>query len=252
MNSTIFSQAQELFCPFLHLDILIFTEKLPFNRRSFPHSILVSGKMSPTHSILLLLTLSTFLPSHECTKILNPLVSSKHTCLSQPECPPTHFCNTDSYSDTSFTCVPLLRNGDQCNIHLDYKCQPNLYCSSKGSNGGPPRCQRGSERTERCEPNIQRSCAGFQYDACSQDTKTCIEANVGNLNDKCNSGGCKTSKGLYCHNFTCKKQQSAGGDCSKYWDSCDDSTYCENPLPLPHKANEKSSVCIKASHVGQK
>lgn len=208
--------------------------------------------MNRIHFLILFLTLGTSLPSHQCSKPSIRLITSKRTCLSQSECPPTHFCNTDSYSDTSFTCVPLLRKHDRCNIHVDYQCQPNLYCTSEGSNGGPARCQRGSERTEQCDPNIPRSCAGFPYDACSQDTKTCIEANVGKLNDKCITGECKKSLGLYCDSFTCKKKKSIGGDCSKYRDACDVSTYCDDPFPFPPKHNQNLSFCIKASHVGQK
>lgn len=199
-----------------------------------------------------LLSIVISLPGHQSSKISSRIITAKRICLSQSECPPTHYCNTDTYSISSFTCVPLLKRNDQCNIHLDYQCQRRFYCSDKGSKSGVRRCQQGSTRNESCDPNIQQSCAGFPYDTCSRDSKTCIQANVGRLDAKCKSGACSKSQRLYCNNLVCRKQHSLGGDCSKYPDSCDGSTYCDNPFLFTPKFMFQKAMCLKTSNVGQK
>lgn len=208
--------------------------------------------MKHIRPILVLLSIFISLPGFHSSEISSRIITGKRTCLSQSECHSSQYCNTDTFSKTSFTCVLLLKKNDRCNTYLDYQCQRQLHCSVKGSKGDVARCQPGSKRNEPCDPQIQNSCAGFPYDTCSRDSKTCIQASVGKMNEKCKSGGCNKGQELYCNNSVCRKQHSLGGDCSKYADSCDGSTYCHSPFLFAPKFVLQKAMCVKASDVGQK
>lgn len=250
MSTTIFIHHQPLLSP-RHRNILCRSTSVHkrYSKMKFQRETTMG-----IHFLVIILTIVPFLPFTQCSKYPPRLITSKQTCLSKGECPPTHFCNTDSDAAPPFTCVPYLRRDDKCNIHIEHQCQPNLYCTDSGTNGGPARCIRGSERGLPCDPSKQASCAGYPFDACALKTKICIEADVGDLKDDCSYGGCNKSKGLYCdiNNHRCEKQKSVGVHCSHFVDSCDDSTYCDNPFHLPLSSNRKSSICIKASRLGQK
>lgn len=202
---------------------------------------------------VILVTISLYLSIGRCSTIDKRIISAPDSCLSHAECPASDFCQTNTLSNTSFTCVSRFKKDDVCNSDIDYECESTLFCSSPSAgNNGRSRCRPRSVLGQPCLLSSFQSCAGLPSVVCSPNTKTCVEAEERNLDEDCTSTSCNQTEGLFCDGFTCNRKSTVGGYCEPYSDYCDDTSHCANPFTPSYNINYNTYMCLKSAVAGQK
>lgn len=179
-------------------------------------------------------------------------ITSPSACLSDIECPTTHYCSLRKVAP-AFSCLPRLSAGVKCRSSIT-ECKPGLHCGATRPSSDTKRCQKQKALGETCQPDDAFSC--LAPNVCHDKTNICVPDTFGLAGDSCEEYGnnyfatCKQQ--FHCVNRKCKRKKSKGSCVNDF--EC--AGICAGGLPIEFKGqcldlHKQNQVCSRNSDCKQ-